>query len=499
MPVAYRPASKELLNRESVVGGGEMSRRIDTALPAFVALCVIVLAPFVITPATGLSATALIMGGTNQVLSVGPATPEYIEAFVDEANRYYIAPTKFCVGGRPGCALTAVYTPEELRPFTGFTDMTFDASVSAGVANLRGCISGETCTVTTAPYTSTGVQFLDDTSYVIQGVSQSAIISSLVKADLILRPTRQAISFVLVSNQGRPNGGLLARFVGAYIPYIGISFTGATPTNSSPDMPMLTVDAARQYDGWTDFPLNPLNLLAVLNAVLGAAFLHDDYLYADGSPLLQGYYEDTTYYLGPTNLLPLLVPLSRVPIIGEPLARIFDPPLRVIIETGYDRTINPGQPTPAQITYLSNPIKTLVDLAVAIPTGWDDAISYMVGPDVRPFGTKHQTVYGVGGPPVYVGAVDPYVTPVPAAVSQSAPSVLVNTPGEAAAGLSNPGTRSYARDSDEHRNKHQDIRGRVPGSRGLSHSDLTGRDDGKPDDRSGGRETQRGTGAAREP
>lgn len=362
-------------------------------------------------PTVQLTATALIMGGTDQVLSVGPASPEFLQKFVDEANRYYIEPTGFCTGGQPGCMLAAVYTPEELRPFTGLTAMTFDASVAAGVVNLRDCLRGAVCTVTNAPYTSTAVQQVIDSSYVVQGLSQSAVIASQVKTALNPEPTDSAVSFVLVSNPSRPNGGLLERFVGAYIPLLGMSFTGATPTNSSRTAPLLTVDSARQYDGWVDFPNNPLNLIATVNAFLGAQFLHNQYLYSDGPPLLQGYYQDTTYYLGPTTVLPVLIPLSQIPLIGMPLAEALDPPLRVLVETGYDRAINPGQPTVACYTYFPNPFKTLVDFAVAIPTGWDDAISYMTG-GARPFGTAPQSIYGVGGPPVYAGAVDPYIAPV---------------------------------------------------------------------------------------
>lgn len=402
---------------------GDMNRHYKRlVLSAVITSFVATMIPAGKSPAVGLAATALVMGGTNQVLSVGPATPEYIRAFVDEANRYYIEPAGFCTGGQQGCELIAVYTPEELRPFTGLTDMEFDTSVAAGVTNLNNCLRNKVCTVTTAPYTTTGVQVMTDSSYVIQGISQSVIIASFVKAGLISRPTDNAISFVLVSNQGRPNGGLLERFVGGYIPYLGISFSGATPTNSSISAPLLTVDFARQYDGWTDFPLNPLNLLAVLNAFLGAAFLHHDYLYADGPALLQGYFEDTTYYLGPTTLLPLLIPLAQLPIVGVPLAKALDPPLRVLVETGYNRTINPGQPTPVQLTYFPNPIKTLIDFVVAIPTGWDDAISYITGGGSRPFGTTPQTIYGVGGPPIYAGAVDPYLEPVPPATSRSVSS-----------------------------------------------------------------------------
>lgn len=355
-----------------------------------------------------LSATALFMGGTGQPLIIPPNSPEFISSFVNGMYTDFVAPTGLCIGGDPGCTLAAVYTPEELRPLIG--DLTLDESVAVGSELLNNCIRGDKCTATPSPYTTTISTSLTDTSYVVFGQSQSAIIASHVKSDLIAHPdTDKTISFVLLSNQNRPNGGVLERFVGAYIPIFGITFNGATPTDSPQSTPLTTVDIAAQYDGWADFPNNPLRLLASLNAVLGMFFMHGDVKAFSGDPQLQGHYQDTTYYLMPAESLPLVIPLSKIPVIGLPLARALDPPLRVLVEAGYNRTINPGQPTPAKYLYFPNPIRTLVDFAVAIPTGWDDAITTVTGnPADRPFRTTPQPVYGVGGPPVYSGAVDPY-------------------------------------------------------------------------------------------
>jgi hypothetical protein len=355
-----------------------------------------------------LSATALFMGGTGQPLIIPPNTPEFISAFVNGMYADFVAPTGLCTGGDPGCELIAVYTPEQLRPLIG--NLTLDQSVAAGRTLLNNCIRGDECTATPSPYTTTVSTSLTDTSYVVFGQSQSAIIASYVKNDLIAHPvTDKTVSFVLLSNQNRPNGGVLERFVGAYIPIFGITFNGSTPTNSPQPTPLTTVDIAAQYDGWADFPTNPLNPFASANAVMGMFFMHGDVKAYSGAPQLQGHYQDTTYYLMPAELLPLVIPLSKLPIIGQPLARALDPPLRVLVEAGYDRTINPGQPTPAKYLYFPNPVQTLVDFAVAIPTGWDDAITSITGnPADRPFRTAPQPTYGVGGPPVYSGAVDPY-------------------------------------------------------------------------------------------
>jgi len=381
---------------------------IVAATQIIVSVSLTVTPPSALTAAYRLSATALFMGGTGQPLIIPPNTPEFISSFVNGMYADFVNPTGLCTGGDPGCALMAVYTPEQLRPLKG--NLTLDQSVAAGRELLDNCIRGAACTATPSPYTETVTTSLTDTSYVVFGQSQSAIIASYEKSNLIAHPvTDKTVSFVLLANQNRPNGGVLERFVGAYIPIFGITFNGSTPTNSPQPTPLTTVDIAAQYDGWVDFPTNPLNLLASLNAVVGMVFMHNDTRAFSGTPQLQGYYQDTTYYLMPAELLPLVIPLSRIPVIGLPLARALDPPLRVLVEAGYDRTINPGQPTPAKYLYFPNPIKTLIDFAVAIPTGWDDAISSITGnPADRPFRTAPQPIYGVGGPPVYSGAVDPY-------------------------------------------------------------------------------------------
>ena len=384
-----------------------------------------------------LSATALIMGGTGQPLSIPPDTATFLSSFIGATYTDFLAPTGLCKGGNPGCTLAAVYTPEELAPLLG--DLPFSQSVAIGRQYLDNCLRGASCDATLSPFTTTSPTSFSDSSYVVVGESQSAIISSIEKSNLIAHPIAgTTVSFILLSNQNRPNGGLLERFVGAYIPILDIPFNGATPTNSPQPTPLTTVDDAGQYDGWADFPNNPLNLLADLNAVLGATFVHPRLRAFEGTPQLQGQFQDTTYYLQPTSILPLLAPLTLIPVIGTPLAKALDPPLRVLVETAYNRTINPGQPTPANFFYFPNPIKTLVNFVVAIPTGWDDAIGYVTGnPANRPFRTAPQPVYGVGGPPVYAGAVDPYGPPTPGPFTN--PAAGASAVGQTPQGVSAPG------------------------------------------------------------
>lgn len=386
-----------------------MSRIYRGVLAAVAAVGLLVIAP--VNPvAVVLTATALYMGGTGHTLTIpGPNPPSYIEQYVNWAYDNYVGPSQLC---GPSCTPAAVYTPAEFWPNTGLRSMTFDESVAIGLANLNDCLRGAPCAVTDPPFTSSTSRVVTDSSFTVFGYSDSATIASLQKSDLIAHPPDETVSFVLLSSGNRPNGGILERFVGVRLPILGVTFGGATVTNSPQPTPLTTVDVAHQYDLMADFPTNPLNLLADFNAVLGSWFDHPEF--GTGTALLQGQYQDTTYYLYPSDPLPLVRPLTVLPWIGPTLAVLLDPPLRVLVEAGYNRTINPGSPTPAQWLYVPNPITTTLHFLHAIPTGWDNAIAEITGdPANRPFHTAAPGPFGVGGPPVYAGAVDPYGPPTP--------------------------------------------------------------------------------------
>lgn len=231
----------------------------------------------------------------------------------------------------------------------GFEDLTWNASVAQGVQNLEAA---------------------DPDGDVVFGFSQGAVVASQYKA---AHPEGTGNTFVLVENPSRPNGGVLARFPGLTIPILDVTFSGATPDTGDP-----TVDIVRQYDGWGDFPTYPLNLLATANAVLGIGYVHGstqteltaaDLAAAEAAGDGSMYYQthgDTTYYLIPTERLPLLMPFTG--IVPEPILDALDPPLRVLVETGYDRT-DYSQPTAAKPIPPINPGKLAEDLGDATVAG----------------------------------------------------------------------------------------------------------------------------------
>ncbi|HKV21630.1 MAG TPA: PE-PPE domain-containing protein, partial [Mycobacterium sp.] len=345
------------------------------------------------TALVALTATALIMGGTGHPLSTPQDTPEFINGYTTDANNDYIVLTGFC-GEGAACTPTAVSTPEQFMPVSGV--MPFDQSVGQGVVNLDQAMNA-------APAGE---------SLVVFGYSQSARIASIQKGNLAAAGSTLPVSFVLIGNPNRPNGGILQRFEGLSVPIAGITFDGATPTNT----PFQTVDVTRQYDGWSDFPNNPLNPFATANAIAGIHYLHGDYQSVGlGDALYQGAYGDTDYYMIPSQRLPLLMPLTEAGV-PSPVVTMLDAPTRVLVEAGYDRTLSPGAPTQASILYFPNPVKTGTNFIVAIPTGIDDGAQEAA--NIRPFGTApidQRSPYGVGGPPVNAGSFDTNGNPVAAA------------------------------------------------------------------------------------
>jgi hypothetical protein len=265
-----------------------------------------------------------------------------------------------------------------------------------------------------------------DSGSVIFGYSQGANVATVYKRNFnqywASNPAgAPQVTFVLIGNGNRPNGGALERFNGLYIPILNFSFNGATPTNTAGAAPgqITTYDIARQYDGFADFPTNPLNLLADANAMAGIILVHPGYGSVNMSQaVFQGTYGDTAYYLIPTYPLPLLMPLQMVPVVGPIAVDALDPALRVLVEAGYNRTTNPGVPTPANFLYFPNPMNVGQSLLVAIPLGLQLAQQDITGarvPGTPPNYVQGQGAYGIGGPPVTL----PGQTPPPIPLAQT--------------------------------------------------------------------------------
>ncbi len=332
--------------------------------------------------------TALILGGTTI------PTPD--KAMVEAVRNHLIGPTQ------PGQEIeyVAVTTPEEFWPLTGIFrlvllalgppsvfgldgpgwpdeplwklsglfDLTMDQSMQAGVTDLETAMAEH-----------------GNDHLVIFGASQGAAIANIEKRKLAEQYPKGTeapdIDFALIGDPNLPNGGLYARFPGLYIPILDWTFTGPEPTDTQFD----TVVVTRQYDGFADFPLYPLNFIADANAVLGMVYVHpyqDDVSLAPDpttSPPIHSQYGDTDYYFFPTEDLPLFGPLRTLGV-PEQLIDVVEPFFKVVVELGYDRSIPPGEPTPARLIPPINPVKVTSDLVDAVGEGITNAAALIGAP-----------------------------------------------------------------------------------------------------------------------
>jgi hypothetical protein len=232
----------------------------------------------------------------------------------------------------PAANVQALFTPEGLYPLTGVRSLPLDISVNQGVEILDQAIKQQIAT---------------NGSVLVQGYSQSAIISSLEMRNLLnpaLNPTPPSstqLGFNLLGDIMNPNGGFLARFPGLSLPSLGLDFYGATPANT----PWTTNIYTLEYDGFADFPRYPIDIFSDLNAVAGIVFVHPMYPHLDPStttilplsvsPDYTGSLANTHYWISLTPNLPLLDPLRYIPVVGNPLADLLQPDMKVLVNVGY--------------------------------------------------------------------------------------------------------------------------------------------------------------------
>ncbi len=291
---------------------------------------------------------ALIMGGTFN------PTPDPL--YVNGVYNSYIKPLY------PAAMPQSIFTPEQFWPVTPqLGNMTFAQSVAKGVSLLNT----ELTTLLADPTNSA----------VVFGYSQSATVATNEIRALIAAgsPYQSQLSFVLIGNPNNPVGGLLERFPGFYIPELDVPFNGATPAS-----PYHTTTYTIQYDGIADAPQYPFNAISDLNAFMGYFVLHSNYPnltptdVANAVPLpTNGGNSD--YYMIMTQNLPLLQPIRAIPYAGPPIADIFQPDLRVLVDLGYG-DFGPGLnyanvPTPAGLLEIPNPFTVIPDLALGTVQG----------------------------------------------------------------------------------------------------------------------------------
>lgn len=351
-------------------------------------------------------------GGGPTVLIMGPTgNPGPSFRYLQQVYNLYIRPFY------PGSPVLGVTTPEQFQPFTGIPSLTFDESVAAGAADLHAAIMA---------------QHAAGHDVVVLGFSQSASVATaemryLASLPADLRPGPDQLSFVLLGDPNNPNGGLLARFPGLFVQPMGLTFSGATPSNLYP-----TTVYTRQYDGFADFPQYPLNIPADLNALLGIYYAHGTYQELTPAQVAAGVVQPvspadvyTTYMLLPSEHLPLLEPLRG--IVPAPLLDLVEPDLRVIIELGYDRTGYADVPTPAGLFPTDIDALTLAgDLADSTAHGIDHALADVGLPPLPKVAIPNLPL---PQPPSVPAPAIPAALPVPPQIGDAIDGPLDHLPG----------------------------------------------------------------------
>ena len=326
---------------------------------------------------------AVIMGGTWNPYP-GPV-------YLGNVNLSYLLPHF------PGAIPLDQLTPEQFWPVAG--NETFGTSVAQGVSLLDAGIKA---------------QLAQGNKVVVFGYSQSATIATDEIRNLMAAgsPNTGDLSFVLVGNPNNPDGGLLERFTGFDIPFLNVHFNGATPANSPYPTSIYTI----QYDGIADAPQYPLNVVSDLNAFLGYFVVHSAYPFLTPEQVAgavqlatsPGYTGNTTYYMVMTQNLPLIQFIRDIPYAGPPIADIFQPDLRVLVDLGYG-DIGPGGgyanlATPASLLSMPNVGRVAEDLALGAVQGpWSSVVDIVVESGYTPATAWYPDAYP------YLPSPDPHL------------------------------------------------------------------------------------------
>ena len=331
---------------------------------------------------------------------IGPSGKPIPSAeWVEDVTNLYVLPNAQSQQN----TVQTVFTPEGAYPATGIKVLPLTISAEQGKTILENTIE------TLEPGPQPG-----DIPITIFGYSQSAVISSLLQRDLTdptmigLLPglNRDTTTFVTVGQEMSPDGGWFARYPGLNVPAAGEYFYGSTPENAFP-----TTNYTLEYDGFADSPRYPGNFLSSLNAALGIVLVHTQYAspeyfaktYASFDPVMaalgpglacqQGTTSctrlpttdaDQAYYFIETPNLPLVAPLRAIPLIGNPLADLIQPFLKVIVDLGYadpahgfPNATQPmaNLPQPFSVFPRVNPKEVIQQLAAGIKQGIEDSIA----------------------------------------------------------------------------------------------------------------------------
>jgi hypothetical protein len=267
--------------------------------------------------------TALVLGHAFLPQPDATYMQEVIDTYVDPTSPFAGEPTYNIVGSP-----VSVFTPE--------TD--YASGLTQGVTDLDHEITQQLAA--------------GNDNLLIVGYSMSTSIQTQEMINLAAAgaPDTDGLKFVLAENLNSPDGGIFTR-----LPGIG----GVTLPPTPADTPYTTDIYSIEYSGASDFPQYANNIYADLNAVDGYIDLHPYLLtgwpaYFNPDELAGAVAQPTSdadvatsYFLIPTQDLPLLEGLRGAPGAPSALADLIQPDMRVLVDLGYNWTGDANVVTPA--------------------------------------------------------------------------------------------------------------------------------------------------------
>jgi hypothetical protein len=322
--------------------------RSGNRLSAVFGVSVLIPALFVPVASHALRASAIsldvnLMAGDVALIMGGSGVPTPTQQYADTAANLYLQPNGFggtravptaepFIHGHEFAATgDAVYQlppngfsdgPEVLTTPELFTDRLY--SEFQGAADLLQAIQQEIADGQVSP----------DSPLYAFGYSQSSALSGLTMQQLASAGVpADDLHFVLVGDPSTPDGGIYSEFG---LTTIAPGLSDLTPDNLYP-----TDVYTLEYDPVADWPQYSSDVLSDLNALDGLLFEHLAYLgltpqqISDAIPLETTGDSLTSYYMIPSETLPILDPLLMMPIIGQPLYDLLEPDTSILVNLGY--------------------------------------------------------------------------------------------------------------------------------------------------------------------
>jgi PE-PPE domain/PE family len=328
--------------------------------------------------ATGSSTTSP-TGGTGELTAMTKtALADPVVTFVMDGSGTPIPPpdfvanvvSKYVMPNFPAGLVQALSMPAGEYPDSGIKDLPQNISIARGVTILNNAIQQQLAAGNTVN---------------VLGYSDSANIASLEMKllDPSGTPSSLPINFVLLGNSMNPNGGWDARFPGLSLPTFGFSTLGPFPTDD-----FTTKVYTLEYDGWADFPQYPIDVFSDLNALVGMVTVHTGYESLTATQInsavvlpTQGP-TTTTFYMIPTQNLPLLDPVRFIPYVGNPIADLVQPVLTPLVNWGYGNPDFGWSTGPANVTTpfgFLPPLSDTAALGPALVSGIHQGIGAAIG------------------------------------------------------------------------------------------------------------------------